>query len=1097
MVSHNGRAAGNFATSGRSGSQSASWIQAAPSHTYTFYLHDYSGGSLGSRLDSVRVTGKAPPRPKAPTIGSFSASPSSIDKGKSSTLKWSTSNATSVFISPGIGKVSTSGSRTVSPSKTTTYTLTATNSTKSVKATARVTVRPPSTVSGRISASPNPCTIAAGKRTCTTTLTWSATGTTGLLVRVSRNSRPATVLASSGRSGSASPSWIQAAPANTYTFYLYNYAGRVQGKLLDSVKVTGKAPPKPAPKISSFTATPATIDKGESSTLSWSVTNADSLSIDQGIGTVTGTSVKVSPSLVTTYTLTATNSTGSAKARATVTVGVSLAPKIISFTASPATIDPGGSSTLKWSVSRNTASVSIDQNIGTVTGTSRKVSPSATKTYTLTATNSFRSVTATVTVTVRGSPKINRFRSSPVIIDPGGSSTLSWSTTGADSLSIDQGIGTVTGTSVKVSPSVTTMYTLTATNLVGSVKARATVQVRGPPKVSRFSASPKTIAPGGRATLSWSVTGADSLSIDQGVGTVTGTSVKVSLSATTTYTLTATNSLGSVTATAKVTVRGPPKISRFTATPTTIAKGGRATLSWSVANADRLFIDQGVGTVTGTSYSVSPSVTTTYKLTATNSVGLDTETVTVTVRGSPKIISFTATPATIEKGESSTLSWSVTNADSLSIDQGIGTVTGTSVKVSPSLVTTYTLTATNSLGSVKARATVTVGVSLAPKINFFTATPATIGKGKSSTLSWSTINADTLSIDQGIGTVAGTSVKVSPSATKTYTLTAANALKSVTATVKVTVRKPSTASGTISASPNPCTIAEGRSTCTSTIRWTIQNTTMARMFYSHNGARERHFTLVRGDGSRPVPWIKGPPNEYVFSLYDYTGGVRGALLASVTVTGTGAPPASGTISASPNPCTIAEGRSTCTSTIRWTIQNTTMARMFYSHNGARERHFTLVRGDGSRPVPWIKGPPNEYVFSLYDYTGGVRGALLASVTVTGTRAPAVSGKISVSPDPCTIYHGQTGCTPTVTWESKGATSVQVWYSLNGGEEQSLASSDGGGPYSKKLDVELRENDSIAFKLYDYSSGTREALLAELPKESVTIQTDIGCPPAAN
>ena len=220
-------------------------------------------------------------------------------------------------------------------------------------------------------------------------------------------------------------------------------------------------------------------------------------------------------------------------------------------------------------------------------------------------------------------------------------------------------------------------------------------------------------------------------------------------------------------------------------------------------------------------------------------------------------------------------------------------------------------------------------------------------------------------------------------------------------------------------------------------------------------------------------------------------------MASVTVTGTGAPPASGTISASPNPCTIAEGRSTCTSTIRWTIQNTTMARMFYSHNGARERYFTLVRGDGSRPVPWIKGPPNEYVFSLYDYTGGARGALLASVTVTGTRAPPASGKISVSPDPCTIYHGQTGCTPTVTWESKGATSVQVWYSLNGGEEQFLTSSDGGGPYSRKLDVELKESDSIAFKLYDYSSGTREALLAELPKESVTIQTDIGCPPAAN
>lgn len=100
----------------------------------------------------------------------------------------------------------------------------------------------PSPVSGTISASPNPCTIAAGKSTCTTTLEWSATGTDRLLVRVSRNGAASTVLASSGAKGSASPKWIKAAPANTYTFSLYDYAGRVQGKLLDSVIVTGEDP---------------------------------------------------------------------------------------------------------------------------------------------------------------------------------------------------------------------------------------------------------------------------------------------------------------------------------------------------------------------------------------------------------------------------------------------------------------------------------------------------------------------------------------------------------------------------------------------------------------------------------------------------------------------------------------------------------------------------------------------------------------------------------------------------------------------------------------------------------------------------------------
>lgn len=56
----------------------------------------------------------------------FSANPQTISAGHSSTLSWTTSNATSVSIAPGIGTVATSGSKSVSPTKTTTYTLTAT-----------------------------------------------------------------------------------------------------------------------------------------------------------------------------------------------------------------------------------------------------------------------------------------------------------------------------------------------------------------------------------------------------------------------------------------------------------------------------------------------------------------------------------------------------------------------------------------------------------------------------------------------------------------------------------------------------------------------------------------------------------------------------------------------------------------------------------------------------------------------------------------------------------------------------------------------------------------------------------------------------------
>jgi len=78
----------------------------------------------------------------------------------------------------------------------------------------------------------------------------------------------------------------------------------------------------PVPVISSFIATPTTITAGLSATLSWQVSNATSLTIAPGVGTVTGlTSTTVSPSATTvTYTLTATNSNGLAATQTTVQV---------------------------------------------------------------------------------------------------------------------------------------------------------------------------------------------------------------------------------------------------------------------------------------------------------------------------------------------------------------------------------------------------------------------------------------------------------------------------------------------------------------------------------------------------------------------------------------------------------------------------------------------------------------------------------------------------------------------------------------------------------------------------------------------------------
>jgi peptidoglycan-associated lipoprotein len=77
--------------------------------------------------------------PPAPTI-TLSASPSTIQKGQSSTLTWRSTDATSVSVDGGLGSVEASGSRSVSPASPTTYTAVATGPGGSAKSSARVTV---------------------------------------------------------------------------------------------------------------------------------------------------------------------------------------------------------------------------------------------------------------------------------------------------------------------------------------------------------------------------------------------------------------------------------------------------------------------------------------------------------------------------------------------------------------------------------------------------------------------------------------------------------------------------------------------------------------------------------------------------------------------------------------------------------------------------------------------------------------------------------------------------------------------------------------------------------------------------------------------
>jgi len=255
-------------------------------------------------------------------------------------------------------------------------------------------------------------------------------------------------------------------------------------------------------------------------------------------------------------------------------------------------------------------------------------------------------------------PAILSFQADPRQIEAGETAILRWTTTDATTLEIDQNVGVVTGQEIAVSPTTTTVYTLTASNHGSLVTRSAVVSVQEKaalsPSISFFSVTPVTADPSQPVELQWSVSGATNLSIDNGVGEVTGSDKVVTPAGTTTYTLTAQNSAGSVTRTVTVTVHQPPPpiprvaVESFSATPDRIERGQSTVLHWSVKNAVAVNIDNGVGMVEGDQISLRPSATTHYTLTAIGTANTETKSVDVEVTQPPPP---PVKPALLQQGE--------------------------------------------------------------------------------------------------------------------------------------------------------------------------------------------------------------------------------------------------------------------------------------------------------------------------------------------------------------------------------------------------------------------------------------------------------------
>jgi hypothetical protein len=246
--------------------------------------------------------------------------------------------------------------------------------------------------------------------------------------------------------------------------------------------------------------------------------------------------------------------------------------------------------------------------------------------------------------------------------------------------------GSATTSSVNVSPTTTTTYTVSGTNANGCTgSAIITINVNSAATVTA-TASQSTICSGATTILSQ----AGLTNCAWSPGSTTTSSISVSPTTTTTYTVSGTNANGCPgSATITVNVNQAATVTA-SASQNTICSGATTTLSqagltncvWSPSAA------------TTSSVNVSPTNTTTYTVSGTNSNGCNGNAIiTVTVNPLP-VVSAIATPATISNGDSSLL----TQNGLVNFTWSPGGYTTSPIYVSPTTTTTYTLSGVDSQG---------------------------------------------------------------------------------------------------------------------------------------------------------------------------------------------------------------------------------------------------------------------------------------------------------------------------------------------------------------------------------------------------------------
>ncbi|HWV37370.1 MAG TPA: hypothetical protein VN033_02720 [Vulgatibacter sp.] len=461
-------------------------------------------------------------------------------------------------------------------------------------------------------------------------------------------------------------------------------------------------------RIVEFEATPATVQAGEATTLSWITTDVSSVRVTDGDGealdlegaSAAAGSVEVVPveGPGASFTLVATSAITGAELRRTIDVEIIPpgAARIDEFKATPSKIAPGEKATISWSTT-DAIRVVLEEAGEVILDTTelldgeREVEPTETTRYVLTALGEVGDPrTAELWIEVEGAPEkpvIAEFTATPARFDAREEDpvqiSLNWTVTGATSLRIEPTPGEAIDLDpeddhVAVPVTESTSFRLIATNEAGSTEATTTV-IRVEAPTVEFSASLAQVNAGDEITLTWTTSGAEEIELLREGVPLPGLpdpldpsgEVDVVVDETSVFELRAFNEFGADTRVEILVEVGEVGIQEVIATPARVAVGAEAEIAWKTFGGSRILVRDSDGAVVEgcdftdradvadgsctiqaeeegiLEYSVELSL---------GAVVLDTKEVEVKVGDGARILEFRAGPV-VTAGAISTVSW--------------------------------------------------------------------------------------------------------------------------------------------------------------------------------------------------------------------------------------------------------------------------------------------------------------------------------------------------------------------------------------------------------------------------------------------------------